>query len=81
MRCDRQNQFVIAGISLSIAGFVVAGIVSTYFTVILPGFQMLFVITGLRYSGMPLTVARKQTFVNRAKLQTFTVTKKFIFFN
>ena len=29
-----------------IAGFVIAGFVSTYFTVILPGFQMLFVITG-----------------------------------
>ena len=33
--------------------FVIAGFVSTYFTVILPGFQMLFVVTGrgLRYSG------------------------------
>ena len=29
-----------------IAGFAIAGFVSTYFTVILPGFQMLFVITG-----------------------------------
>ena len=29
-----------------IAGFVIAGLVSTYFTVILPGFHMLFVITG-----------------------------------
>ena len=29
-----------------IAGFVIAGFVSTYFTVILPGFQMLFAITG-----------------------------------
>ena len=29
-----------------IAGFVKAGFVSTYFTVILSGFQMLFVITG-----------------------------------
>ena len=29
-----------------IAGFVIAGFVSTYFTVILPGFHMLFVITG-----------------------------------
>ena len=27
-------------------GFVIAGFASTYFTVILPGFQMLFVITG-----------------------------------
>ena len=27
------------------AGFVIAGFVSTYFAVILPGFQMLFVIT------------------------------------
>ena len=26
--------------------FVIAGFISTYFTVILPGFQMLFVITG-----------------------------------
>ena len=26
--------------------FVIAGFVSTYFTVILPGFQMLFVVTG-----------------------------------
>ena len=34
MRWGRQNQFVIAGF------------VSTYFTVVLPGFQMLFVITG-----------------------------------
>ena len=34
MRWDRQNLFVIAGF------------VSTYFTVILPGFQMVFVITG-----------------------------------
>ena len=38
MRWDRQNQFVIAG-------FVIAGFVSIYFTEILPGFQMLFVIT------------------------------------
>ena len=29
-----------------IAGFVIAGFVSIYFTEILPGFQMLFVITG-----------------------------------
>ena len=29
-----------------IAGFVIAGFVFTYFTVILPGFQMLFVIKG-----------------------------------
>ena len=29
-----------------IAGFVIAGFVSTHFTVILPGFQMLFVVTG-----------------------------------
>ena len=29
-----------------IAGFVTAGFVSKYFTVILPGFQMMFVITG-----------------------------------
>ena len=29
-----------------IAGFVIAGFVSTYFAVILPSFQMLFVITG-----------------------------------
>ena len=29
-----------------IARFVIAGFVSTYFTVILPGFQMLFVVTG-----------------------------------
>ena len=29
-----------------IAGFVIAGFLSTYFTVILPGFQMFFVITG-----------------------------------
>ena len=28
------------------AGFVIAGFVSTYFTVNLPGFQMLFFITG-----------------------------------
>ena len=34
MRWDRQNQFVIAGF------------VSIYFPEILPGFQMLFVITG-----------------------------------
>ena len=39
MRWDHQNQFVIAE-------FVIAGFVSTYFTVILPGFQVLFVITG-----------------------------------
>ena len=39
MRWDHQNQFVIAG-------FVITGLVSTYFTVILPGFQMLFVLTG-----------------------------------
>ena len=29
-----------------IAGFVIAGLVSTYFTLILPGFHTLFVITG-----------------------------------
>ena len=28
------------------AGFVIAGFVSTYFTAVLPGFLMLFVITG-----------------------------------
>ena len=39
MRWDHQNHFVIAG-------FVITGFVSTYFTVILPGFQMLFVLTG-----------------------------------
>ena len=39
MHWDRQNQFVIAG-------FVTAGFVSTYVNVILPGFQMLFVVTG-----------------------------------
>ena len=39
MRWDRQNLFVIAG-------FVIAGFVSTYFIVILPGFKMLFAITG-----------------------------------
>lgn len=42
MRCDRQNQFFIAG-------FLIAGFVSTDFTVILLGFHMLFVITG--YNG------------------------------
>ena len=30
----------------AIAGFVIAGFVSTYFTVIQPDFQMFFVITG-----------------------------------
>ena len=39
MRWDRQNLFVTVG-------FVMAGFISTYFTAILPGFQMLFVITG-----------------------------------
>ena len=38
------GDFVIAG--FVIAGFVIAGLVSTYFTVILPGFHMLFIITG-----------------------------------
>ena len=38
------GDFVIAG--FVIAGFIIAGFVSTYFTVILPGFHMLFVITG-----------------------------------
>ena len=38
------GDFVIAG--FVIAGLVIAGFVSTYFTGILPGFQMLFVITG-----------------------------------
>ena len=38
------GDFVIAG--FVIAGFVIEGFVSTCFTVILPGFQMLFVITG-----------------------------------
>ena len=38
--CERQDKiFVIAG--LVIAGLVIAGFVSIYFTVILPGFQML----------------------------------------
>ena len=48
-----------------IARFVIASFVSTYFTLILPGFQMFFVITGsslqrglrysgVRYSGVPL---------------------------
>ena len=43
------GDFVIAGFVIAgfiIAGFIIAGFVSTYFTVILPGFQMLFVITG-----------------------------------
>ena len=39
VRWDRQNQFVIAG-------FVIAEFVSPYFTVILPGFQMVFIIKG-----------------------------------
>ena len=39
MLWDRQNLFVIAG-------FVIVGFISTYFTVILPGFQMLFIIMG-----------------------------------
>ena len=39
-KCIRYNgDFVIAG-------FVIVGFVSTYLTVILPGFHMLFVITG-----------------------------------
>ena len=60
MRWDRQNLFVIAGISISGTGLVIAGFVSTYFSVILPGFQMFFVITGsslnsrVRYRGVPL---------------------------
>ena len=45
MRWDRQNSICYSG-RFVIAGFVIAGFVSTYFTVILPGFQMLFVITG-----------------------------------
>ena len=44
------GDFVIAG--FVIAGFVIAGLVSTYFTVILPCFHTLFIITGLRYSGV-----------------------------
>ena len=44
MRWDRQNQFIIAG--FVIARFVIAGFVSIHFTVILLGFQMLFVIMG-----------------------------------
>ena len=38
MRWDRQNLFVKSG------DFVIAGFVSLYFTVILPGFQMFFAI-------------------------------------
>ena len=59
MHWNRQNQFVIAG-DFVIAGQVIAGIVSPYFTVILPSFQMLFVITGSALqrgslsSGVPL---------------------------
>ena len=44
MRWDSQNLF--GSGDFVIAGFVRAGFVSTYFTVILPGFQMLFLITG-----------------------------------
>ena len=51
---ERQNKiFYIAGCALGLSksirysvDFVIAGFVSTYFTVILPGFHMLFVITG-----------------------------------
>ena len=39
MHWDRLNQFVSGD-------FVIAGFVSSYFPVILPGFQMLFVTTG-----------------------------------
>ena len=39
VRWDRRNQFLIVG-------FAIAGLVSTFSTVISPGFQMLFVITG-----------------------------------
>ena len=35
-----------------IVGFIIEGFVSAYFTVILPGFRMLFIIMGLRYSGV-----------------------------
>ena len=51
MRWDRQNLFVIAGISLWGGGVVIAGFVSTYFTVILPGFHVLFVIAGFVLAG------------------------------
>ena len=66
MRWDRQNQFVIAG-------FVIAKFVSIYFTVNLPGFQMLFVITGfrysgVRYSGVPLYRGLEPVFTKREEL-------------
>ena len=38
MHWDQQNLFI--------AGFVIVEFVSTYFTVVQPGFQVLFVITG-----------------------------------
>ena len=40
MDCERQDKIFV------IEGFVVVGFVSKYFTVILPGFQMLFDIVG-----------------------------------
>ena len=56
MDCEQQDKiFVIAGLncafglskSIHYSGdFVIVGFVSTYFTVIVPGFHMLFVITG-----------------------------------
>ena len=47
MRWDRQNQFVIAGF------------VSTYFTVILPGFQM-FVIAGCHCNNLLVLLNRQE---------------------
>ena len=41
--CERQDKIFV------IAGFVIARFVSIYFTAILPGVQMLFVMTGLPF--------------------------------
>ena len=46
MRCPVPSKSIHYSGNFVIAGFVIVEFVSIYFTVILPGFQMLFVITG-----------------------------------
>ena len=54
-----------------IAGFVIVGFVSTYFTAILPSFHMLSIITGLHYSG--LRYSRVPLYLSRVSLFTVIV--------
>ena len=54
MHWDRQNPFLIYSGDFILAGFFLAGFVSSYFTVNLRALKCCSLQRGLRYSGVPL---------------------------